>query len=265
MRITSMESPHPAAQQSTFDNGDLYDVLFSNFDYGLDFYLGLAKEANGPVLDIACGTGRVMLPCMQAGVDVEGLDLYDGMLDRLRAKADAKGLKPRLHRADMGDFRLERRFALVMIPFNAFVHNMTADAQIRCLTLCREHLLSGGLLAFDGFFPGKEFITVSDGTRVLEGEFTHPETGLPVRIYDTRSFDRVEQIQRSYNEIEFLDAAGKVTARYPSDVSLRWIYKQEMELLLRLAGFHRWQICGGFDRRPLVNETDMMLVLAWNE
>jgi SAM-dependent methyltransferase len=250
---------------STFDDGDLYDLLFDKFDYGLNFYLELARQATGPVLDVACGTGRIMLPCLRLGLDVEGLDLYEGMLDRLRHKAAAERIEPRLHRADMSDFRLPRRFALIMIPFNAFVHNMTADAQIRCLQLCREHLLPGGLLAFDTFFPGKEIIIATDGTRVLEGEFAHPDTGLPVRLYDTRSFDRVAQIQHSQNDIEFLDSSGRVTATHPSQISLRWIYKNEMELLLRVAGFSRWQIYGAFDRRPLVNETDAMIVEAWSD
>jgi SAM-dependent methyltransferase len=243
----------------------LYDLLLGDFDYGLNFYMGLARQADGPVLDIACGTGRIMLPCLRLGLDVEGLDLYDGMLDRLRQKAAAEQIEPRLHRADMSDFRLPRRFALIMIPFNAFVHNMTADAQIRCLQLCREHLLPGGLLAFDTFFPGKEIVTTPDGTRVLEGEFAHRDTGLPVRLYDTRSFDRVAQIQHSQNDIEILDASGRVTATHPSQISLRWIYKNEMELLLRLAGFTRWRIYGDFDRRPLVNETDSMIVEAWGD
>jgi len=260
-----MESTGPVACESTFDNGDLYDILLGDFDYGLNFYLELARQPDGPVLDIACGTGRIMLPCLRLGLDVEGLDLYDGMLDRLRRKAAAEQIEPRLHRADMSDFRLSRRFALIMIPFNAFVHNMTADAQIRCLQLCREHLLPGGLLAFDTFFPGKQIIIATDGERVLEGEFAHRDTGLPVRLYDTRSFDRVAQIQHSQNDIEFLDASGRVTATHPSQVSLRWIYKNEMELLLRLAGFTRWQIYGDFDRRPLVNETDSMIVEAWND
>ncbi len=258
-----MESTGPAACESTFDDGDLYDLLLGDLEYGLNFYLELARQAQGPVLDITCGTGRIMLPCLRLGLDVEGLDLYEGMLHRLRRKAAAEQIEPRLHRADMSDFRLPRRFALIMIPFNAFVHNMTADAQIRCLQLCREHLLPGGLLAFDTFFPGKEIIIATDGTRVLEGEFAHRDTGLPVRLYDTRSFDRVAQIQHSRNEIEFLDATGRVTATHPSQISLRWIYKNEMELLLRIAGFTRWQIYGDFDRRPLVNETDSMIVEAW--
>jgi SAM-dependent methyltransferase len=248
---------------STFDDGELYDIVCGELDYGSDFYLALARSAKGPVLELACGTGRIMLPCLKAGVDIEGLDLYESMLKRLVEKANAQKLDARVHRADMSDFRLSRQFALVMIPFNAFIHNMTSDAQIRCLRLCREHLLPGGLLAFDTFFPGKEYIMVPDGTRVLEGESKHPVTGLPMRFFDTRSFHRVEQIQHSYNELELLDAAGNVTAVYPSATSARWIYKSEMNLLLRLANFDRWEICGDFDRRPLVNETDAMIVLAW--
>ena len=81
-----------------------------------------------------------------------------------------------------------------MIPFNAFIHNMTQEAQIRCLQLCREHLLPGGMLAFDTFFPSLEIVGAPENTRVLEGEFPHPETGLPMRMYDTRSFDRVAQV-----------------------------------------------------------------------
>jgi hypothetical protein len=58
---------------SIFDDGDLYDLVGADLPYGLDFYVGLARQAAGPVLDIACGTGRILLPSLQAGVDIEGL------------------------------------------------------------------------------------------------------------------------------------------------------------------------------------------------
>jgi hypothetical protein len=150
-----------------------------------------------------------------------------------------------------------------MIPFNAFIHNLTTDEQIACLVCCREHLRPGGQLAFDTYFPGRDLITAPDKTRVLELETPHPDTGLPVRMYDTRSFNRVEQLQHSEMDIEMLDAAGNVTAVHRSQTTVRWIYKYEMDLLLRVAGFARWQIAGGFDGRPLVNETDVMIVQAW--
>ena len=259
-----MDEQPASGLPSIFDDGDVYDLVGKDVPYGLDFYVALAREAHGPVLDIACGTGRILLPCMQAGVDIEGLDLFEPMLKTLRAKAAALGLSPRLHQADMSDFSLSRRFGLVMIPFNAFIHNMTQEAQIRCLQLCREHLLPGGKLTFDTFFPSLEIIGTPANTRVLEGEIPHPQTGLPIRMYDTRSFDRVAQVQHSLNEIELLAADGSVQTVHRSEVSSRYIYKHEMALLLRVAGFARWEICGDFDRRPLMSENDAMVVTAWN-
>jgi len=247
---------------SPFDDGALYDVICAGLDYGVEFYLSLAKAAAGPVLEVACGTGRITLPCLQAGVDIDGLDLSAAMLDRLREKAEAVGYRPTLYQASMSAFELPRRYALVMITFNAFVHNLSTDEQLGTLRCCREHLLPGGLLAFDAYFPGREMMA-TDQMRVLEGELKHPETGLPIRCYDNRTFDPVEQIQHSLNEIEFLDASGAVAVTHRSRSTARWIYKQEMELLMRLSGFSRWEICGDFDRRPLVKETDGMVVLAW--
>jgi SAM-dependent methyltransferase len=259
---TPTESPR-ATDTTPFDDGVLYDVVLEKLNYGLEFYLQLAQAARGPVLDLGCGTGRIMLPCLAAGVDVEGLDLFPGMLSRLRQKASALGFDPRLHQATMAAFSLPRRYALIMIPFNTFVHNLTTDDQLATLQTCRDHLQPGGLLAFDTAFPGPAWIAAPNGIRELEIEIPHPETGLPVRMWDTRTFDRVEQIQHSYNEIEMLDANRTVAATYPSKISLRWIYKHEMELLLRIAGFARWHILGGFDGRPLLQETDAMIVKAW--
>src|SRR5207237_5254670 len=135
--------------------------------------------------------GRILLPCLQAGADIDGLDLYEPMPNILRKKAAALPRAPLLYRADMSDFRLPRRYALIMITFNAFIHNLTQEAQLRCLERCREHLLPGGLLAFDTFFPAPGIIATPENTLVLEGEMQHPETGLPLRCYNTRSLRHV--------------------------------------------------------------------------
>jgi SAM-dependent methyltransferase len=250
---------------SPFDDGDLYDLLYGGFPYGRDFYVGLAQAAGGPVLDVCCGTGRILLPCLEAGVDIEGVDGSAPMLARLKHKAHERGFNPPLHQADMGEFRLDRRFALVMIPGNSFVHNLTTEAEIQSLTRCREHLLPGGLLALDAYFPSFNLIGAANGERAFEGEIKHPRTGLPVRMWDIRSFDRVEQVQHSLNEIEELDEQGNVSVTHRSATSARWIYKGEMELLLRAAGFARWQIAADFDGQPLTKETDGMVVQAWRD
>jgi SAM-dependent methyltransferase len=256
---TTIEEDGP----TPFDDGALYDLILGNFPVGLDFYVGLAKNAPGPVLDLGCGTGRILLPCLQAGVDIEGLDLFPAMLKRLREKAGALGLNPVLHEAKMAGFRLPRRYSLIVIVFNAFLHNLTTDEQLACLRACRDHLQPGGLLVFDISYPGQQWIGAPSGRRELEGEIKHPETDLPIRMWDTRTFDRVNQLQYSFNEIEMLDRTGNVVATHPSRTTLRWTYKPELELLLRTAGFARWQLLGDFDGRALENETDSMIVQAW--
>lgn len=256
--------PFPQPDTPTpFDDGALYDVFFEDFDQGLDFYLDLARAADGPILDVACGTGRVMLPCLKEGLDVDGLDLAPTMLARLWEKAQKLGFRPQLHQASMAEFRLPRRYALIIIPFNAFVHNLTTDDQVATLVRCREHLQPEGLLAFDTFFPGAAIVAAPDGVRNLEAEARHPETGMPVRMFDTHTLDRVNQLMHSSMEFEMLDERGNTVETRRCQTTTRWIYKGEMELLLRVAGFERWSISGEYDGRPLLRETDAMIVRAW--
>ncbi len=249
---------------SPFDDADLYDAVFGDFNFDRDFYVELARDARGPVLEVACGTGRILIPCQLAGVDIDGLDLYPSMLAVLRRKASALGLAPSLYTADMRAFALPRRYALVFIAFNGFVHNLTTEDQLMTLKTCRSHLLPGGALVFNVFYPALDIINGKEGFPVLELETKHPVTGTTLRVYDTRRLNRVEQIQYSRMEIQELDGAGNVAVSHHSETSMRWTFKPEMELLLRAAGFARWQIFGGFDRRPLARETDLMLVYASN-
>jgi hypothetical protein len=165
----------------------------------------------------------------------------------------------------MRDFTLPRRYRLIYIAFNGFVHNLTTADQLSCLKVCRDHLVPGGSLVFNTFFPGLKFITGPEGTPILEHEATHPVTGLLVRIYDTRRLDRVEQVQYSQIEIQELDSEGRVMAAHRSQTEMRWTYKFEMELLLRTAGYQQWEIWGSFQRRPLTRDDDIMVVFAWRE
>jgi len=249
-------------ERSPFDDAEMYDVLFRDLRYDVDFYLELARKARGPVLEVACGTGRVLLPCLEAGIDIDGVDLSPAMLDVLRRNAGALGLSPRVHEGDMRNFSLQRRYRMVIIPFNGFLHNLTTEDQLSTLRTCRAHLLRGGLLVMEVFFPGLEVIAGAEGTPILEHEVRHRQNGNIVRIFDTRRFDRIGQVQRSLIDIQEVDEQGRLLASHRSRTAIRWIYRGEMELLLRVAGFSRREIYGGFDRRPLAEETQSMIVFA---
>ena len=81
-----MDEQPASGLPSIFDDGDACDLVLKDIPYGLDFYVALARKASGQVLDIACGTGRILLPCLQAGVDIEGLDLFEPILKTLRRR-----------------------------------------------------------------------------------------------------------------------------------------------------------------------------------
>lgn len=243
---------------SPYTRADLYDLLFRDYAADLGFYLGIAKAAGGPVLDVGCGTGRVLLRALEAGLDADGVDDSPDMLERLRLNAAARGLTPRATRGDMRAFRMPRRYACVMIPFNAFAHNLTADDQIETLRCCRRHLLPGGRLVFDVFSATTDMVATPVADPVLE--FETPQ----LRLYDGRRLDVATQAQHSQIAIEELDAGGAVARTHRFSTVVRWIYPSEMELLLRLAGYARWEITGGFDGRPAADHEGAIVVSAWN-
>ena len=242
-----------------------YDVQYSAYREDIPFWVALARAAGGPVLEVGCGTGRVTLPLLQAGVDADGLDLLPAMLDELRRKASALGLTPRVHEADMRDFTLPRRYALIVIPFRAFLHNLTTADQIATLRACRQHLEARGRLVVDLFYPSFARLTEPDGEWRLEREFPHPESGRPMSVVSRRTSDRVNQTMWVEMELREHDERGAVVTAHPESFALRWIWKPEMELLLQVAGFARREVAGGFDGRPLLHDTDQMIWTAWKD
>lgn len=241
---------------------ELYDVVYTQVRVDdIPFYVDLARREGGPVLEIGCGTGRVLIPSLEAGIEIHGLDLEAAMLERLRAKAAARGLVPKVFQGDMRDFTMPGRYRLVTIPFRSFLHCETTDDQIRTLRCIREHLEPGGLLALNVFYPCIDIIATLDGVRNLSIETTHVETGRPVKVYDVAHYQRALQRVSVDREVALEDETGAPTTVSYS-FELRWIYRFEMELLLRAAGFSHFEFRGGFDGRPLTSDREEMVVLA---
>jgi 2-polyprenyl-3-methyl-5-hydroxy-6-metoxy-1,4-benzoquinol methylase len=263
-RRDRMSARAPSAPLSSpFDDAELYDQIFRDFGIDLEFWREQAKRAGGPVLEVACGTGRVALEMAQAGADVDGFDLSEPMLERLRAKCKERGLRVHATRADMRDFHMARRYALIAIPFNSFLHNLTQHDQLLTLRVCREHLLPGGVLVMHLSFFAPEIIAASGGEPVLELETVDPATGHTLQHYDHRTMDPIEQVQHSINEVREVDERGETVSVRETETRVRWIGKPELELLLTAAGFERRRIDGGFDGKTLESAHDQMIVFAW--
>jgi SAM-dependent methyltransferase len=252
-----------AGAPSPYDAPDLYDILFDSLDFDIPFWLEVGRKANGPVLDVGCGTGRVLLRLLEAGIDADGIDLSEAMIGRLRQRAAAKKLTTKALVADMRDFTMPRRYARAICAFNSFAHCDSTNDQISALRCVREHLIEGGALVLHMSYPSPRYWAEPDGEPVLEMEKDHPERVTRIQIWDTRTKDVVGQRQLSQNEIRELKADGRVVATHRFATSQRWVYRYELELLFRAAGYARWQIQGDFEGKPFTDASQQMLAWAW--
>lgn len=222
-----------------------YDADYADQDIGdEEFYLDLAQNADGPVLEVGCGTGRIYLDLLRAGVDAYGIDISESMLETLREKARERGLAPTVRQADMAAFQPEREYDLVIVPFRAFLHNLTLADRRATLQNLHDALTPGGTLALNVFVPSFEVICESYGE---EETRTVTRDGEEYCITDVAEIeDEVAQVVRAERTVE---RDGDVVRDGTFRIAL--VSKAEFELLFEQTGWSDWTGYGGFDGEPL--------------
>lgn len=156
----------------------LYDLEYADHDEDVAYYQSLAWQARGPVLELACGTGRLTLPMARTGAELVAVDRSRAMLAGLRRRlaAEHASVQARVE-VQQGDFqtlRLARRFPLVLWPFNALHHCADDDALNASLTTLRAHLEPGGHVALDAYLPDLELYDRDPEARFEERDFIDP-------------------------------------------------------------------------------------------
>jgi SAM-dependent methyltransferase len=220
------------------------------------FYAGLARDGGGPVLELGCGTGRVLLPIARDGIPCVGLDLSGNMLDVLRAKQPPANLE--LVQAAMTAFDLgARRFRLIFAAFRVFQHLCTVEKQLAALACVRRHLSPSGLFAFDVFAPNLARTAVEDEPEVEDVRARDGDA--EIRRFVRVHRDHVTQVMTVKMRHERWEGAAKV-GEGASDLITRWFYRYELEHLLARAGFVIEALYGGFDREPYSATGEMIFV-----
>jgi SAM-dependent methyltransferase len=209
----------------------VYDDWCRSVTEDIDFYVGLALAAGGPVLEVGVGSGRVAIPTALAGVQVVGVDRSAAMLDLAWAKALRLGVALDLVQADMRALPELGRFPLVTVPFRAFLHLRDDGERLAVLRDLRERVQPGGLLAFDVFHPDRLDIEETHG-RWLERE-----PGIRERADWDPSRQRLTLAVK---------AAGREAV-----MELWWAEPRAWAGLLAEAGFESVECYGGFNREPL--------------
>jgi len=221
----------------------------------VDFFVQAGLDAGGPVLEVGCGTGRVLLPTARAGVSITGLDISKYMLDVCQQSLDEEPENiqdhVRLVEGDMRDFDLGETFSLVTTPFRPFQHLVTVDDQISCLENIRRHLDPGGILILDIFNPSLTHLTRQDlgEERDIEPEFTTPD-GIKVQRKDRIvSRDYGQQVQ-DVELIYYLTHPDGKKERLVHAFPMRYLFRYEAEHLLVRCGFEILELYGDYHKNP---------------
>jgi SAM-dependent methyltransferase len=231
-----------------------------------EFYVDLAQRIGGPVLELACGTGRVLLPIAREGIAIHGVDISPAMLNVLRKNLQREPKDVRelvsIFEGDMRSFRSNREYPLVIIPFRPLQHMYSVEDQAAALRTAAFHLEQEGILAFNVFFPKFDLLESGIGTELLELEWqVKSDPGRIVRRYVRKeSLDKVNQtftatfIFRTYQE-------GKLIQEETDPVKLSYYTYPHLRALFLLAGLEIVEEYGSYARAPLDNDAQEMIFL----
>jgi SAM-dependent methyltransferase len=216
----------------------LYDAWSASVTEDVEFYVKEARASGGPVVELACGTGRISVPIAQAGISVIGVDASAGMLEVAREYAATEGVVLDLRLGDLREPPVPERVPLVLIPFRSLLHMTTEHERLRALRAARELLLPGGRLVFDVFAPSAEDVEDTHG-RWLERE---------PGIFERADWDQDERTLTL--SVRRGDEA--------STMHLAWLSPSEWRRLLDRAGLDVEDQWGWFDRRPYAGGEDVV-------
>jgi SAM-dependent methyltransferase len=240
-----------------YDDPVLYDALMTPGEHA-PYYCALAARTGGPVLELACGSGQLIVPVARAGLDAAGLDLSPAMLGAARLKARAAAVTVELVEGDMRAFDLGRRFALVFIARNSMLHLASRDDFAGLFAAVKRHLLPGGVFAFDVFNPGPKILARPPGVRFPVMTVTSAAHGGELVVEETYAYDSATQVSCS---TWLISAPGRKDA-WVAPLHLRSIFPQELPLLLASGGLELVTRAGGFGGEPFTSRSEHQVCTA---
>ena len=237
---------------------ECYDLWFPSEPYwDQQFFFERIRENQGIALEVASGTGRLLLPYLRDGLEVEGVDSSEEMLAICRRKARQMNLQPVLHRQLMQEMDLPHKYRTIFIPNGSFQILAEREEAFEALAGFRRHLEKGGELLIAVSVPWRDF--PHQGQWRLRRSGTRPSDGAKILIHECTQSDLVEQVQDQWLRIEvFKD--GEVVQSILRTHRLRWYHKHEFSLMLERVGFTEISVRVGLGMEPpdAVHDTELV-------
>lgn len=197
----------------------------------------------GPAVEIGCGTGRLLVPLLEDGLDVDGVDYSAEMLALCKRKAEQSGIQPTLFRQPMQQLDLPRKYNTIFIPSNTFILLTDRSDALEALRRFYAHLEPGGQLLLTLNVPKKYIDNPSDDWHFIA--LKTREDGASIALTEHVSIEYWEQLKTTTYKYEvFRD--GELTEEHRDTMKIRWFYRNEIELMLEKAGFGEIEINDGY-------------------
>jgi len=235
----------------------LYDAYVQT-ELDIPFFLEEAKKAGGPVLELMCGTGRVSIPLLEAGIDLTCVDSSAGMLEVFRNKLRDSGLSAEVIEADVCDLSLDRRFDLIFIPFHSFAEITDPAQQRQALRAIRSHLSPTGRFICTLHNPPAR-LKLATGTKVKRGDFPLPDGNI-LTLSSVENYDPASGCVQGTQFYEIRGWEGAVAARMAVDLHFRLFSYCEFQSLAAAAGFVPVHVYGDYARASFDMDTSPFMI-----
>ena len=237
-------------------NGRHYDAQHKNFAIDIPFYVEQSVKFGDPILELACGTGRVTIPIAKAGFDITGIDISSSMLNSAAVDAAEAGAKVNFVKSDIRSFNLDTKFQLIIFPFNAIAHLLDLKSVIATFLRVKKHLSKEGKFIFDFFNPSFDRLLRDESQRYPVDEYPDPDSNEKVILTENNYYDRATQI----NHIKWYYKIGEREEVH--DLDMRMFFPKELEALLQLNGFRIHDKYGDFDGSEFTSESPRQVIIC---
>lgn len=241
-----------------YQDGQCYDLLFPGAGEDLTFWINQARKYGGPVLELACGTGRLTIALAREGFRITGIDNSAAMLDEARRKSAEAGVAVEWVEADMRDFDLGQTFALSILPANALCHLLTLRDFETCLASVKRHLTDAGRFVIDVFVPKMELLVNKPGERFPFSEYDDPDGRGTVVVTHSFIYEPDTQIKRIKTFRTFSEADTEVEGV----LNMRMYFPQELDALLKYNGFVIDHKFGTYEQAVFDSESEKQLTVC---
>ena len=239
-------------------DGRHYDRLFADGHEDLAFWVNLANEYGDPVLELACGTGRVTVALAQEGFSVTGIDNSEEMLKEARRKSAEAGVEVEWVKADMRDFDLDKVFSLIILPANALCHLLDLSDFEACLMNVRKHLAPNGRFVIDVFVPKMELLINKPGERSPFSEYNDPDGRGRIVVTESYVYESDTQIKR----IKTYHSIPSEEEEIEGELNMRMYFPQELDALIEYNGFVIDSKYGSYNHIGFDSESGKQLIVC---